>query len=1768
LNDDIKREEIVETQTFQENALDKINFPAPWMNVEQFQQKFIVFSVLLDSVQAKEEFEPIQSNTEVFASIQEEDQTHTGRVDVSIQNSEEIPSEDSNAKEIRIDEIFLNDPLEDVEQFLLTLREYDSLEDFEEQILYNGEEIQASKEVQPTIEVLLFKESSDQSKQDSNSFILPLKKVLEFNELIQTDVVAKIEDLSVAPPPIPTFDLPKDEDLSVSPPPVSTFDLPKESSSNLKSSLEESKLNSSEILSISLSEVECKQEDLNQMDLKPQSMSETPEFNINLSKSNGVPALSLDPIEPMVEAQHFDSDPPLHLTQNDIHSGDIPTKSHSKKFDCFSSNTGGIIPLNVKGEKISSNETNSNVQNETQEIKSTPPVINDQLIIPLEKKSIQMEIVLKTEDQSVAHPIISTIDSLVDHTKEDNSSNLNSSLNDYVEEEKISSEDSNSKEINLPSPLMNMEKFKPEYQDHSNGGEDIPIQTSEEVEIHQPTIEVLPLKETSVQSNQEDAKNFIPPLKKEKKYNRLIATYFLSEDEDLSIPPTVSKEGSSSNLKSSLGDSKLNSSDMPSISMSEVESKQKDFNPTELKVEPQPKNETPSDNIPLNNKTNMKVSHSHGNKRATEPSETFGNRKNHEKTRRERQNLLKYSRFKKFEPIGKRPNNWNRMKPKKNSAASSFMETPISSTDSPKSTFNPLEVDLKKDPETLKSPELETPIDDIPPISTLTTGPGCIHQFSSLKELYPNPSDRKAKVENLPTTKFDSKKEENPSSHLSSPLQDLNLKLNETLRHLNETKEDPKFTQKISSGGSQSENPLIVSNPKPKKGSHVEPKKISRFATNLELKIEIGEHGIIARNDPLNIPKKNVEIPSIEEKISPKVPDSTNLPEKLRNLSSNPCGFEDKEVVKKFLLRLEKMQSTVKSGRKTQLESPKEKEESPVKEEIRSSESLPYSYPDDETPSIMELFPQNPRAIDQFNNLKETPSSEEKVKKVCQSTNSIDGSTSKTERPEIQANKPSKFVKDFRLKLEGEKFSGKNPINNESKVKVVSKVYDCSGVVPMRRIDRKKLSEEILKSTDSTQKEPIHSQENAIPFHSIEEIENVQSTNTTPKLKDDRVKSKGKDPISLNPKENFKPKDEFLTNEDFKGIPSNPFDDEETFEELFPSNPRTTETPNSIQNQPISSSGFEKKPSNDVKDYQIEEMESKETPKVQSSELKEKIFKSEGIQTLPSKNQNENLNFLSSEQKSSPQIFQSNPFEKPNSFPEVEKKPSNDSEDLHRVENMVLESINRDFEELLKNSKNTPSSISTEAFQENSSVMELFPSNPRTNKTTNSFQNQPISFNSENINKGAFQSLNPFGGTSLKYEKQPKFQPHKPSSYVKNIKLKLERMGEAFIAKDPKVQYSELKEKIFKSEGIQTLPSKNQNENLNFLSSEQMKSKESFQSANPLNPFTGDLKATTEDDFMLFDEEPEVDVNSMINEIERAYSPINLNVESFTKKSNVEEISVDSMMEESHPIVAFDPPKRDFVSQCTETLLSPLKSNTIQQDSMNDTELLPIPIISSTDSSKKDELVKVGADELDEVDPKIFKLIEKWEPEKYDKLSIGEKIQFREEEMRNYRQTIKEIIEEEKTNRNPATFIAEYKVKKITFYRFQINSRGHSSNLSLKNCFEVLKSLKNRLEPKPEMDTKTKMELLLQRHEECVYQTLTFDQKIGYLRQKLIKIENDINQIIQNEKETFRGKRNENGVMVYKFEGKSRGYKESKRLEYLRHKLKWEIKMGSSNTVK
>jgi hypothetical protein len=245
-----------------------------------------------------------------------------------------------------------------------------------------------------------------------------------------------------------------------------------------------------------------------------------------------------------------------------------------------------------------------------------------------------------------------------------------------------------------------------------------------------------------------------------------------------------------------------------------------------------------------------------------------------------------------------------------------------------------------------------------------------------------------------------------------------------------------------------------------------------------------------------------------------------------------------------------------------------------------------------------------------------------------------------------------------------------------------------------------------------------------------------------------------------------------------------------------------------------------------------------------------------------------------------------------------------------------------------------------------------------------------------------------------------------------------------------------------------------------------------------------------------------------------------------------------------------------------------MKSTTIRKDSMDETELQIIPIVPSTDSLKKDELVKVGADELDEVDPKISKLIEKWEPEEYDKLSIGEKIQYREQEMRNYRQTIKKIIEEEKTNGEPATFIAEYKVKGTIFYRFEIKSPGHSFNLSLKNCFDVLKHLKSKLEPKPVMDIRTKMELLLQRHEECVYQTLTYDQKIGYLRQKLIKIENEINLIIQNEKETFRGKRNENGVMVYKFEGKSRGCKESTRLEKLRHKLKWEIKMGSSKVEK
>jgi hypothetical protein len=288
-----------------------------------------------------------------------------------------------------------------------------------------------------------------------------------------------------------------------------------------------------------------------------------------------------------------------------------------------------------------------------------------------------------------------------------------------------------------------------------------------------------------------------------------------------------------------------------------------------------------------------------------------------------------------------------------------------------------------------------------------------------------------------------------------------------------------------------------------------------------------------------------------------------------------------------------------------------------------------------------------------------------------------------------------------------------------------------------------------------------------------------------------------------------------------------------------------------------------------------------------------------------------------------------------------------------------------------------------------------------------------------------------------------------------------------------------------------------------------------------------------------------------------------LNVHSSTRKSKKEEISIDLMMEElfiSDPIPLFDLSKRDFASQGfqfddTEKLCSSMKSSAIQ-DLMNGNSIMLSP-----DSPKKDELI-VREDELDEVDPKILTLIEKWEPEEYENLFIEEKIQFREEEMRNCRRTIKKIIEEEKTNGRLPTFIEEYKIKKIMFYKFKIDSIGHSCNLKLKNSSDVLKNLKRKLEPKPEMDSKTKIELLLQRHEECVYQTLNFDQKIDYLNQKLIKIEKDINQIIQNEMETFRGKRNENGVTVYKFEGKSRGCKESTRLEDFRHKLKWEIKMG------
>jgi hypothetical protein len=441
--------------------------------------------------------------------------------------------------------------------------------------------------------------------------------------------------------------------------------------------------------------------------------------------------------------------------------------------------------------------------------------------------------------------------------------------------------------------------------------------------------------------------------------------------------------------------------------------------------------------------------------------------------------------------------------------------------------------------------------------------------------------------------------------------------------------------------------------------------------------------------------------------------------------------------------------------------------------------------------------------------------------------------------------------------------------------------------------------------------------------------------------------------------------------------------------------------------------------------------------------------------------------------------------------------------------------------------------------------------------------------------------------------------------------------------KAQKEQSPELKEKIFKFDGIQTPPFKKQSEN---LSRKPKKSREFDSTTEPIS-FTEVEKKKPYDnvkDFAsrleemglnrlkeafeevlnrpknfvsvteLFHSSPrtfetlekeilprskkpvistiqenfkqEVDVNptieSWISDIERSHSPINLNVDSSTRKSKKEEISIDLMMEElfiSNPIPLFDLSKRDFAFKGfqfdTEKTCSPMKSSAIQ-GLMNGN-----PNISSPDSPKKDELID-RADELDEVDPKILTLIEKWEPEGYENLSIEEKIQFREEEMRNYHYTIKKIIEEEKTNGKPPTFIEEYKIKKIIFYKFKIDSFGHSCNLKLKNSSEVLKNLKRKLEPKPEMDTKTKIELLLQRHEECVYQSLNFDQKIDYLNQKLIKIEKDINQIIQNEMETFRGKRNENGVTVYKFEGKSRGCKESTRLEDFRHKLKWEIKMG------
>jgi hypothetical protein len=185
------------------------------------------------------------------------------------------------------------------------------------------------------------------------------------------------------------------------------------------------------------------------------------------------------------------------------------------------------------------------------------------------------------------------------------------------------------------------------------------------------------------------------------------------------------------------------------------------------------------------------------------------------------------------------------------------------------------------------------------------------------------------------------------------------------------------------------------------------------------------------------------------------------------------------------------------------------------------------------------------------------------------------------------------------------------------------------------------------------------------------------------------------------------------------------------------------------------------------------------------------------------------------------------------------------------------------------------------------------------------------------------------------------------------------------------------------------------------------------------------------------------------------------------------------------------------------------------------------------DTPNKNEIAKVSGDELNEIDPKILQLIDFWDPTGYDALSIEEKIKFREEEAKRIRETIQYIIQDETTKEGTPTFIKEYKCKRTAFYCFKPDSRGHSSNLSLINSMEALKKLKSKIVH--ELNTDYKIELLMERHEESVYNTLTHDQKIGYLKEKLIKLENYVKEIIQKEKNTFKGINDDNGVKVYKF---------------------------------